>query len=786
MLRVLTCVLDDHNPWLLGLALMIGAASSCAAFQMLVRAGVRRQRAGVAWALAAGLSAGLGVWATHFVAMTAYAEQTPLGFAVGPLLASVGLSLGLLICAFLLLHAAKHWVTAASAGLLAAAAIAGMHYLGTAGLTVPAFMVWQPDLVGASLVLGFAAATAATLVFARSRMRFKSTLAGMLFAAAVASTHFIGMSALTLVPTAIDASTLTGLSRVTIGFAVAGGAIILLGGAVAATLVDLKMADRQARENDHLRQAIGQLSISEERYAIAEETGQIGIIDADHAKRTIWFSPVLRQWHALPASIPYDTALTTLLGHIHADDQLAARDLFRRTLRGEAMEADFRAACPGGGHRWRRVSTKTFVGEHGQATRMIVALRDVHDLVETAKRAQEANTLKTEFLANVSHEIRTPMNGVIGMAQLLEQTRLDPKQVRYAGAILSSSRSLLSLLNDILDIARMEAGELTLDADWIDASHLIEGAIASVKGLADEKDIVITADLGPGSERSFKGDGERLRQVLVNLLGNALKFSTKGPVTVRSRILDAQIQFEVQDCGIGIPAAQQAFIFEPFRQADGSATRRYGGTGLGLSICKRLVDLMGGEISVTSTEGQGSTFRVSIRPSWAPASPASETASIDKGGLTALRVLIAEDNRLNQIVLREVLRALSIRSVTIVENGQLALEALEKAPFDLVLMDINMPVMSGDEAIRQIRASKAAFATVPIFVVTANAMAGDRERYLQDGADDFVAKPIDLPDLQEKLLRLSAKRQRSPQPERSLKVANAKSGRGRALSSPMS
>lgn len=506
-----------------------------------------------------------------------------------------------------------------------------------------------------------------------------------------------------------------------------------------------------------------QLAEKEERFRALLEYSSIGITLRDRNQRVFYVSP------AINAILGYEPE--ELIGDyrqeiLHPDDVPGAEASARALIEvpGQTLRSRVRMRHKNGEYRWIEVTARNLL-QNPAVGAIVNNFRDVTDSTqaeitasEARQRAEHANLAKSDFLAMISHEIRTPMNGITGMCQLLLETSLNAEQLDYAETIAQSAQSLLALVNDVLDFSRIEAGKLSIERAPIHMESLVADVAQLMRVRADQKRLRLLTHYPADAPRGFYGDPLRIRQILINLVGNAVKFTAEGEIRIEVAVsyLEASrymVSIEVSDTGIGIPPDKLPLIFEKFTQADVSTTRRYGGSGLGLTICRSLTELMGGTITTSSEAGIGSRFRLDLPMDAAPES-AIEARDTSRQALRPLSeplsILLVEDNLVNQKLAVRLLERLGCE-VAVAASGIEALALLTDTDYDMVLMDCQMPDMDGYETTRQIRSRERGSKHLPIVAITANAMESDLERCISSGMDSYLTKPIDFVKLRDAL-----------------------------------
>ena len=519
------------------------------------------------------------------------------------------------------------------------------------------------------------------------------------------------------------------------------------------------IADEWARAKaaKALAEALEDSKRSERRLNLALGLADIHVWELDYVREQLTKAGAEDTFFTTPKS--YEDLARNLASVVDPRDRATVDAAWRRRLEtGEPFRAEYRVVRTDDREVWVRSVIESFTGDDGAPRGLLGALQNItagkvaeQSLLDAKEDAEAATRAKSAFLATMSHEIRTPLNGVLGMAQMMAVGELDAGQRERLEIIRQSGESLLAILNDVLDLSKIESGKLELEEIEFDLGDVVRGPYATFTELANRKGVSFAIDIAPAAGR-YKGDPTRLRQVLYNLISNALKFTISGEVRATGRYDHGALVVSITDTGIGMSPAVISGLFSNFAQADASTTRRFGGSGLGLAICRQLAILMGGTITVNSVEGEGSTFTLAIPierlgdslPK-AAAGPPSKPAAAPQ---MKVKVLAAEDNSVNQLVLKALLSQIGVEPV-VVENGETVLEAWEGGQWDVILMDIHMPVMDGLSAARAIRMREAVTGRpcTPIIALTANAMTHQVAEYRAAGMDGHVAKPIEAAKL---------------------------------------
>lgn len=519
-----------------------------------------------------------------------------------------------------------------------------------------------------------------------------------------------------------------------------------------------------------LAQARDKADLMSGRLELAMAAAGAGVYEIDLKSGDRWSS---EQFSTLAGPEAMARQAMSPFGLYIEEEQQKVRASWDRCLVSNEVESmDTRIFTPDGKGRWVRLFTRVQRNAAGENVRAVGLMLDIHEhkqqelaLIQAKQQAEAATVAKSNFLASMSHEIRTPLNGILGMAQVLAGEALTDGQLERVKVITESGQTLMALLNDVLDISKIEAGKLEIARIDGDLTVTVERVRQLFLFGAQEAGLDIKVEVEPDFPRVSRYDPVRVRQCVSNLLSNAVKFTERGGVTVRlgaESLPDGshKIRIDVADTGIGMDEETKNRLFGAFTQADASITRRFGGTGLGLAITRELARLMGGDVTVDSRVGEGSTFRLSLvaerstRTAVAADEPQAEAVVARPGRqIMGARVLLVDDNAVNRQVVRLFLMQMQPQIVE-ATNGVEALARLAEQPFDIILLDVHMPVMDGKEAIRRIRASDQSWKDIPVIALTADAMSGDRERCLALGMSDYVSKPIDARELTTKYVSL--------------------------------
>ncbi|HEX3880693.1 MAG TPA: MHYT domain-containing protein [Bryobacteraceae bacterium] len=747
-------VLPGHYDWrLVTLSFVIAIVASYAALNLAGRVKAYRGRSRLAWISGGAATMGFGIWSMHYIGMIAYVLPVKVLYDVPTVVLS-------LVPAFLASGIALYFGSRDSlgpgrtliGGALMGSGIGSMHYVGMDAMRLDGMCHYSIPVVGLSVVNAVVLSMVAMRLTVHTRndgagYHLRKVGAAILMGHAIALMHYTGMAAVTFTAMKMPDSPRYAIEVSAIsGICICMMALMALGLAILTAIVDRRLSAKSL-ENESLAAAVAQAA---EGVVVTDVTGTIEYVNASFSKMTGYTAAEALGHHTRMLKCPETES--SVFG-----------ELWSTITQGQTWKGVLKNQRKDGSAYWEQMTIAPVRDRAGAVTRYIALKQDITErkkyeaeLVAAREGADTANRAKSIFLANMSHEIRTPMNGVLGMLQLLGQTKLESQQARYVTLAQSSAQALLNLINDILDLSKIESRKITIEYFDFNLKDIVDEVMQLLLQQASTKGVELGWNLASDVPQLVRGDAYRIRQVLTNLAGNAIKFTERGSVKLKvtlENVTDQQCHavFTIKDTGIGISPEKLNLLFSPFVQADSSTTRKYGGTGLGLAVCKELVALMGGSVSVESVEGSGSTFSFSVKLEAASVVPAPkiepvmraepESAHATKARNRAVRILVAEDNPTNQEVILGQLELLGYSAIAVVD-GQAAIDALRRENFDLVLMDCDMPRMDGLEATRQIRSSD--YREIPIVALTASAMAEDRSRCVVAGMSDYMAKPVDL------------------------------------------
>lgn len=716
---------------------------------------------------------GLGIWSMHYIGMLAFHLPVPVQYDWPTVLLSfLAAVLASAVALFVVSRKRMGLIQASAGSIFMGAGIAAMHYVGMDAMRLPATCQFSTPLVVLSVVLAVVISLVALCLtfYFRGDTRFwgwKKSASALVMGAAIPVMHYTGMAAARFEPSTTASGDLShAVSISSLGFAVIIiVTLVVLGLALVTSLVDRRFSAQTM-----------ELDASERRNSAIVESSLDCILTMDARGSITEFNPAAEKTFGrsrtdaigkefveivLPAPLRDEQRSRMAHSLAHGKDVAIGKRIELTALRADGGEFPIELTM----NLIRRGASPFFTA----FIRDLSERKKIEEEMRQAKEAAEsANRAKSEFLANMSHEIRTPLNGVMGMTELALQTELTTEQREYLDTVKVSADFLLTVINDILDFSKIEAGKIDLELLDFNLRDGLESVLRTLAARADEKGLELLCEVAPEVPEVLQGDFSRLRQIVINLVGNAIKFTEKGEVELKVQVesqdaIGTTLVFTVKDTGVGIPAEKQNVIFEPFVQADTSTTRKYGGTGLGLTICTRLAEMMGGKIWVESEVGGGTQMHFSVRLGVGHLDGPKETVPAPPELLREVRVLIVDDNRTNRRILEGIFKRWEMRS-TSVESGEDALAELAAAreagdPFGLILTDMHMPNMNGFDLVDRIR-RRADLFTITIMMLTSAGHRGDAARCNDLGVGAYLLKPIRQSDLREAIARVLGTREK--------------------------